>query len=100
MLLELVAEKNNEVRINAIMAFREGIMQYLEYEEDEEHETSQWLTRMKELFWRCVSNAWIGTDMSSDNHRTLNKIAVRKCAEFYLKCWKHRNEAHHNAERQ
>ena len=41
---------------------------------------------MKELFWGHVVKVWIGTDMSSDNYRTLNKIAVRKCVEFYIKC--------------
>ena len=38
--------------------------------------------------------------MSSNKYRKLNKIIVRKCMEFYGKCWKHRNEAYHDAERQ
>ena len=38
--------------------------------------------------------------MSSDKYRKLNKIVVRKCMEFYVKCWKHRNEAYYDAERQ
>jgi len=51
LLLELLAERNEEVSIDNIMAFGEDIVQYLEYEEDEEeYETSQWLIGMKELF--------------------------------------------------
>ena len=55
---------------------------------------------MSELFRGHVVKLWFDTDMRSDVHRSLNKIVVRKCVEFYYKCWKHRNEAHHDAEKQ
>ena len=38
--------------------------------------------------------------MSSKKYRKLNIIVVRKCMEFYIKCYKHRNDAYHNADRQ
>ena len=60
---------------------------------------------MTELFRGYVVKVWFETDwfetnFSSDVYRTLNKIVVRKCVEFYVKCWKHRNEAYHDDEKQ
>ena len=44
--------------------------------------------------------AWIGVDMSCTKCRELNKIVTRKCTDFYAQCWKYRNEAYHNEEKQ
>ena len=84
-----------------MFSFGEDIMRYLEYEDDkDECETSQWLIGMKDLFRGCIVKVWFGIDMSSDIHRSANKVIVRKCVEFYAKCWKHRNEAYHDKEKQ
>ena len=50
LLCELVKENSDEIGIDTIMAFGEDILRYLEYEEDEEYETNQYLLGMKELF--------------------------------------------------
>ena len=41
---------------------------------------------------------WEGTEINNDKFRVLNVIAVKKCVEFCMKCWKHRNEACHDME--
>ena len=38
--------------------------------------------------------------MSSKEHRKLNKIAAKYCAEYYVKCQKCRNEACHSNNKQ
>ena len=55
---------------------------------------------MKELFRGYVMKEWFETNMNIDMYRSLNKIVVHKCIEFYAKCWKHRNKAYHDKERQ
>ena len=100
LLLDLLAEKNDEVSIDNIMSFGEDIVRYLEYEEDEdEYETNQWLIGMKELFRGYIVKVWFGININSDIYRALNKVVVRKCVEFYVKCWKYRNEAYHDIEK-
>ena len=39
-------------------------------------------------------------EINNDKFRVLNAIVVRKCVEFCMKYWKHRNEAYHDAEKQ
>ena len=58
----------------------------LEYDKDEDYETNQYLLGIKELFQGYVVKVWIGVNISSDKYRKLNKIVVRKCVEFYVKC--------------
>ena len=55
---------------------------------------------MKELFRGYVVKVWFGINMNSDIYRALNKVVVKKCVEFYVKYWKHRNEAYHDTEKQ
>ena len=55
---------------------------------------------MKELFRGYVVVVCEGTDINSDKYRVLNKIVAKKCMEFYVKCWKKRNEIYHNEEKQ
>ena len=57
LLIELVKANNNEVNIDTMIVFGEDILRYLECEEDEEHETSQCLIRIKELFHGHVAKA-------------------------------------------
>ena len=105
LLTEMLKVKDNKVCINTIIVFGEDILEYLECEEEEEEEeeeeceTSQWMIRMKKLFQGCITKVWIGADMSSDKHRKLNKIAVRKCVKYYAKCWKYRNKVRNDTEK-
>ena len=54
---------------------------------------------MRELFQGYIVVVWEGTDINIDKYRVLNKIVVKKCVEFYVKCWKYRNEAYHDTEK-
>ena len=42
----------------------------------------------------------MSTNAHEGKYRTLNKIVVRKCVEFYVECWKHRNEVYHDNDKQ
>ena len=55
---------------------------------------------MKELFRRCTVKAWKGVHFSTIKYREVNKIVVIKCVEYYVKCWKHRNEYMHDENKQ
>ena len=61
---------------------------------------SKCLIGIKELFCGYVVKVWTVVDMSSNKHRKLNKIVVRKCIEFYIICWKYRNETYRDTEKQ
>ena len=41
-----------------------------------------------------------GTEWNSVKYRKLNKIAVKRCVEIHMKCWKDRNEAHRDEQKQ
>ena len=87
LLSELLKERNEDASIDQIMSFAEDIMWHLEYEDNEDEcETNQRMIGMIELFRGHVVKAWFDANMSSDVHRTLNKIIVCKCVEFYAKC--------------
>ena len=43
---------------------------------------------------------WKGANSKCIKHRKLNVIIVKECIKFYNKCWKHRNETHHDANKQ
>ena len=98
--MELIKAKPSNVSEDLIMSFVEDILRYIENKQDEEYETNQHLVGMKELFRGYVVIDWEGTDLSNDRFRVLNQIVVRKCVEYYTKCWKHRNEAYHDVEKQ
>ena len=100
LVIELVKVKPSDVSIDLIMSFIENILWYLENEEEEEYETNQSLIGMKELFRGYVMVVWEGTDLNSKKYRVLNKIVVKKCVEFYVKCWKYRNEIYYDEEKQ
>ena len=55
---------------------------------------------MKELFRGYVVVVQEGTDLNSRKYRTLNKIVAKKCIEFYMKCWKDRNEIYYDESKQ
>ena len=83
------------------MSFVEDIAICLEDDEEEdEYETNQHLIGMKELFRGCVVKMWEGTNANCNKYKVLNKIVVRRCAECYVKCWKNRNDAYYDEDRQ
>ena len=43
---------------------------------------------------------WEGTNFKSEKHKKLNRMSVKRCVECYDKCWKHRNNEHHEEEKQ
>ena len=55
---------------------------------------------MKELFRGYVVIMWEGTNENSDKYRVMNKIVVNKCVNFYVQCWKKRNETYHDEGKQ
>ena len=99
LVVDLVRNKPLDVRVDLIISFVEDIVRYLEEEEDE-YETNQYLIGMKELFRGYVVAMWEGTNVNSKKFKTMNKIVVKRCVEHYVKCWKHRNEAYNDEEKQ
>ena len=102
---ELVVELVNNKPVNLcediIISFMEDIVTHLEDEEEEDEcETNQCLIGMKELFRGCVMKMWEGTNVNCNKCKVLNKRVVRRCAEYYLKYWKNRNDAYHDEDRQ
>ena len=55
---------------------------------------------MRELFRGYVVVVQEGTNINSNKYRVLNKIVAKKCVEFYVKCWKKRNEIYYDKEKQ
>ena len=92
LVIELVKNKSEEVSVDVIILFVEDILQYLENEEEKEYKTNQHLVGMQELFRGYVVVVWEGTELRSKKYSVLNKIIAKKCMEFYVKCWKQRNE--------
>ena len=43
---------------------------------------------------------WEGADLNSKKYSVLNRIVVKKCMEFYVKCQKDRNEIFHDENKQ
>ena len=83
-----------------MLAFVEDMLKYIENDEEEDYETNQQCVGMQELFRGHVAIDWEGTNLNTNKFKKLNKIIVRKCVEFYVKCWKERNEEHHNDDKQ
>ena len=100
MLIELIEVKKEDVDANDVMALGEDILRYLEQDDEEEYETSQGIIGINELFRGYVVKDWMSANEHEEKHRTLNKIVVRKCVEFYVECWKHRNEVCHDNDKQ
>ena len=100
LVVELVEGKPSNVSIELIMSFVEDILRYIEDENEEDYETNQYLVGMMELFRGYVVVDWEGANVNDDKFRVLNIIVVKQCVEFYMKCWKHRNQAYHDDEKQ
>ena len=82
------------------LAFVEDMLKHIENDEEEDYETNQQHVGMQKLFCGYVVIDWEGTNLNITKHKKLNKTIVRKCVEFYVKCWKERNEEHHNDDKQ
>jgi len=100
LVIELARNKSEEIHVEEIMSFVEDILRYLENEQEEEYEMNQQYVGMRELFRGFVVIDWEGTNFGSRKYRKVNKIIVQRCVEYYYECWKHRNEEHHNEEKQ
>ena len=98
--MTLVKNKPNDVNVEAILSFVEDALKHIINEEEEEHETNQQCVGTQELFRGHVVIDWEGTNLNEIKHKTLNKIIARKCVEFYMKCWKERNNDYHDENKQ
>ena len=96
----LIKANKNEIEVDITFAFGEDIMRYFEHKEEEKCETSQCLIGVKELFRGHVVKAQKGVNMNSSEHKKLNKVAAKYCVDYYVKCWKHRNEACYDTNKQ
>ena len=78
----------------------EDILRYLENKEEEEFKTNQGLVGMQQLFCRYVVKVWKGSNFNQEKYHSLNKIIVRHCVQYYIKCWKYQNKIYHDSEEQ
>ena len=53
-----------------------------------------------ELFRGHVANDWKEANFNAKKYQYLNKILAQECVKFYSCCWKHRNEAMHDENKQ
>ena len=84
---ELVKKKPEGANVEMIISFAEDIMHCFEQEENEDkYETNQHFIGMKELFRGHMVVDWERVQINSAKHRALNKIVVKKCVEYYMKC--------------
>ena len=67
--------------------------------DEDQYDTSQQYAGFKDLFRGFVVKYWDGADFNCRKHTYLNKILVKKAVLFYSKCWKHRNNVHHDEEK-
>jgi len=100
LLVALVKAKPEDISVDLIMSFLEDILRYLDNEEDKDYKMNQQFVGMKELFRGYVVIMWEGTNENSDKYRVMNKIVVNKCVNFYVQCWKKRNETYHDEGKQ
>jgi len=96
----LIKNTSKEVNEDEIFTFVEDIMKYVRNEEEGEYKSNQQYVGMKELFRGYIVKVWFGTQFNSLKYHNLNKIIAKKCVEYYLKCWKERNEEYKNEEKQ
>jgi len=92
----LMKKKSNEVDEDEIISFVEDIMKFIRNNEDGDYKTNQQYIGMKELFRGYIVQVWNGVQLNSVKYHELNRIVVRKCVEYYVKCWKERNEESRN----
>ena len=83
---KIIEETHREVELDHIMSFIDDILRYLEGKNDEECKTNQHYVRIQNLFQEHVIKTWFRAKFNSNQHRILNKIAVRLCLEHNDKC--------------
>ena len=54
-------------------------------------ETNQQYIRMRELFWEFIIKVWFRTDFTQKKNEDCNRITVKECIKYYIKCWQYRN---------
>ena len=96
----LMKSKPKEVAEDDIISFVEDIMKYVRNDDECDYQTNQQYVGMKELFRGFVVKVWFGVQLNDPKYHHLNKIIVKKCVNYYLQCWKDRNEDHMNEEKQ
>ena len=64
----------------------------------DKYETNQHLVGMRELFQGYVVKVWTGANFNQNKYNTLNKIVIKHCIIYYMKCWYDRNKFYYNEE--
>jgi len=97
---EMIHVDQNDVPLDDIFAMMEDILIFLEGGDTEDYETNQQMVGMTYLFRGYVIKVWKGVNFNQDKYRILNKILIKHCVMYYVKCWKDRNEHYHDEEKQ
>ena len=100
LLKDMLENQEKEVNVNEMFGMIEDTLRCLEKEEEEEHETNQATIGMQHLFRGHAIKAWTGVNFNQTKYHSLNKTLIKYCVLHYTKCWKHRNEIHHDEEKQ
>ena len=64
-------------------------MKFIRNDDEREYCTNQQYIGMKELFRGYIVQVWQGVEFNSVKYHELNRIVVRKCVEYYVKCWRY-----------
>jgi len=96
----LLKKKSTDVNDDEIISFVEDIMKFIRNDDEGEYSTNQQYIGMKELFRGYIVQVWQGVEFNNVKYHELNRIVVRKCVEYYVKCWKERNEENRNEPKQ
>ena len=97
---EIIKEALKNTRIEEIFEMIEDILKYLENDEQDEYETNQGIIGLHHLFRGYIVKVQTGSDFSSTRFKKLNKILIKYCIIYYVKCQKHRNEYYHDKNKQ
>ena len=83
---EIVKEVPKDISINEIFEMIEDILRYLENDESGEYETNQGIIGLQYLFRAYIVKVLIGLDFSSTRFKKLNKILIKYCIIYHVKC--------------
>ena len=53
---------------------------------------------MRELFQGYVVKVWSGVNFNQNKYNALNKILVKHCILYCMKCWYNRNDDYYDEE--
>ena len=86
--------------VKEIFEIIEDILRYLENDESNDYETNQGIIGLQHLFRGYAVKVWTDLDFNFSRFNRLNKILIKYCVVYYVKCWKYRNKCYYDKDKQ